>query len=300
MLTAPTRGFLIHMDFKLNSISTASLRVGIQETISSAIKSIHTEDIKKSLINSKKTVLKYYKLSSATVKKSFILFLELLVRILKRTTLFLTTLRNLLRKRTTSGYVNQITPTNKKIRFPFKKLLKPVVITIVTILIIVGISKLINEIGKSVGTSKRVEVEGAKASQEISREFLFPLRDGLGESLSDIRFFIEKAELRNEIVVQGKRATAVKGRTFLIITFKLTNQYSQAISMNTKDYLRLSLNGNEEEWLAPDIHNDPVEIQAISTKYTRVGFPINDTDGSLILRVGEINGEKEKITLDLK
>ena len=281
------------MDFKLNSISTASLRVGIQEAISSAFKSIPTEDIKKSL-------LKYYKMSSATIKKTSILLIELLVRVLKRTTLFLTTLRNLLRKRSTPGYVNQITPTNKKIRFPSKNILKPMVLTFVAILIVVGISKLIEGIGKSVGSTNKIQVAGAKAFQEINREFSFPLRDGNDEEVSKIKYFIEKAELLDEIIVKGQRATAVEGRTFLIITLKITNEFNKAIEIDTRDYLRLSVNKNEVEWLAPDIHNDPVEIQAISTKFTRVGFPINETDRDLILRVGEINSEKEKFNLDLK
>jgi hypothetical protein len=43
-----------------------------------------------------------------------------------------------------------------------------------------------------------------------------------------------------------------------------------------------------------------VEVQAISTKFTRVGFPINENDSDLKLRVGEIEGEKETIPLELK
>ena len=68
--------------------------------------------------------------------------------------------------------------------------------------------------------------------------------------------------------------------------------------MNTRDYVRLTVN-NGSEWLAPDIHNDPVEIQAISTKYTRIGFPISDTDKKLKLQIGEINGDKEIVDLKL-
>ena len=103
----------------------------------------------------------------------------------------------------------------------------------------------------------------------------------------------------DEIIVEGKRATTVKGRTFLIVTLKITNEYTQSIDMDTRDYVRLSVEPNQE-WQAPDIHNDPVQVQAISTKYTRLGFPINETDKNLILRVGEINGTKEEIPLTLK
>jgi hypothetical protein len=52
--------------------------------------------------------------------------------------------------------------------------------------------------------------------------------------------------------------------------------------------------------LAPEIHNDPVEVQALSTKYTRLAFPIDDTYKDLTLYVGEINGHKDAIKLNLK
>jgi len=165
------------------------------------------------------------------------------------------------------------------------------------LLIIAGGRKLFSS--GSGSSSSKVEVMGAKASQEINKEFTFPLKNDKGEEISKIKYVIESADLRDEIIVKGQRATAVKGRTFLIIALKITNEHNQAIQINSKDYIRLILNGNEGELLAPDIHNDPVEVQAISTKYTRVGFPINDSDKNLTLFVGEINGEKQKIPLEL-
>lgn len=137
----------------------------------------------------------------------------------------------------------------------------------------------------------------AKATKKINQAFSFPLKNEKGEVVSSIKYAIENVELRNQIIVKGKKATAVKGRTFLIINLKIVNDFEKAIEINTKDYVRLSANGNETELLAPDIHNDPATIQAISTKYSRIGFPINDTDTNLKLKVGEINGEKK--TLDI-
>ncbi len=156
--------------------------------------------------------------------------------------------------------------------------------------------------GKPSSQSSKAETEDikpAKAVQSIDREFKFPLKDS-GEDVSDIKFFIDDAELREEIVVQGQKAVAVPGRIFLIVTIKISNSYEQAITMNTRDYVRLIVDGNQEEKLAPDIHNDPVEIQAISTKQTRLGFAIDDNDKPLSLQVGEIEGDKETIELDLR
>lgn len=154
-------------------------------------------------------------------------------------------------------------------------------------------------VGRSEAQDTRMEVMGAKSVQELNKELTFPLRTVEGEEVSNFKFEVINAEKRDEIVVKGQRATAIKGRTFLIITLKITNNYSSPIEINTRDYIRLSINGNEDEWLAPDIHNDPVAVQAISTKFTRVGFPVNDSDSNLVLRVGEIEGEKESINLEI-
>ena len=108
------------------------------------------------------------------------------------------------------------------------------------------------------------------------------------------------AELRKEILIKGQKATAIKGRIFLIINLKIVNTLKQGINVNARDYMRLTVNGNSNELLAPDIHNDPVEVQAISTKHTRVGFAINDNEKNYVLQVGEIDGGKESIKLNLK
>lgn len=147
--------------------------------------------------------------------------------------------------------------------------------------------------------NKKVDIEKPVAQQTLNRSFSFPLRDAAGKEVSQLKYEIQNAELRDEIVVKGQRATAVQGRTFLILNLKITNNYDKSIQLNSKDYVRLIV-GSSPEQLAADIHNDPVDVQAISTKYTRLGFPINDDEKSLTIQVGEITGKKELIKLDLK
>jgi hypothetical protein len=176
------------------------------------------------------------------------------------------------------------------------------VVVIVIVFIIAGFAikgVLSNSKDALAQSDNRISINKPSVSQTLNKEFSFSLTDEKGKSVSNFKYTIENAELRNEIIVKGQKATAIKGRVFLILNLKINNSLNQNIKINSKDYIRLSVNGSKEK-LAPDIHNDPVEVQAISTKVTRLGLAINDTDKDIVLQVGEINGKKESIKLDLK
>lgn len=182
---------------------------------------------------------------------------------------------------------------------------KRVIGLLVLVVLVLGIAFLVKTIlnktsvgsGQSVAGQK-IQLPPAKKTKTLNKEYLFPLKDDKGQEVSKIKYVVETAELRDEIIIKGQTASSVAGRTFLIINLKLVNDFDKSIQINTKDYIRLSMNGNDSELLAPDIHNDPVEVQAISTKYTRVGFPINETDKNLKLHIGEVKGPKDIINLN--
>ncbi len=142
--------------------------------------------------------------------------------------------------------------------------------------------------------AQRVVPPPVKATTDINREFAFSLGT---KSKDTIKYTIQSAEKMDEIIVNGQKAYAVAGRTFLILNVKITNDTQQGIKINTRDFVRMSSPEKDNEWLAPDIHNDPVEVQALSTKYTRLGFPVSNTINSFKLRIGEINGTKTNVDL---
>jgi hypothetical protein len=178
------------------------------------------------------------------------------------------------------------------------KYLKIPLIIIVILIAILGIKLLFSNDRTS--ASDKIDIASPKASVNLNKEFVFPIKDDKGNVVTKFKYNIDTAELRDEIIIQGQKSTAVKGRTFLIFNLKLVNDFDKPININSRDFIRLSVNGNTSELLAPDIHNDPVNIQATSTKYTRIGFPINENDNRMKLVVGEIGGHKDQLDLNLK
>lgn len=143
----------------------------------------------------------------------------------------------------------------------------------------------------------QVQLSPPRAQENINRQFSFPLTDDKGNQVGQFTYTVDTAQLQDDIIVKGQKASAVKGRTFLIINLKIKNDLNSKININTRDYIRLTIN-NSSDMLAPDIHNDPVEVQPISTELTRVGFPINIGDKNLALHIGEIKGSKTTIPLN--
>ncbi len=185
-------------------------------------------------------------------------------------------------------------------KFSKNTLLIPAIVAGIVILVLVFFAlRKSSQVANTISSPDRVTLQKPKATQTLAKNFSYPLRDLAGKEISSFKYTIDSVEKRDEIVVKGKRAVAVSGRTFLVLNIKLTNTYSKTISINVKDYVRLSVN-NSSEKMAADIHNDPVEVQADSTKTTRLGFPINDSDKNLTIVVGELSGKKETIKLNLK
>lgn len=204
-----------------------------------------------------------------------------------------------------SGFSEKLNSLKK---FNKKKLLKiafPVVGVLVAIIAIVAIVKNLPDAQSTPSTASSVngvQTQEAIAVQNIDKLMNFPLKDANAKEVGKFEYTIQNAELRRQIVVQGRNATAVSGRVFLIFNLKVKNSLDKALQINTRDYLRITLAGNPSEKLAADIHNDPVEVQAISTKYTRVGLAIDEKDAHkpIELQIGEIGGTKQTITLNFK
>lgn len=149
--------------------------------------------------------------------------------------------------------------------------------------------------------NQKVEIAPAKKTATLNREFTFPLKDAEGKEVAKVKYFIEKAELRDEVVTQGKRANAVRGRTFLVFNLEISNEHNQPIKINARDYIRVIIDSDDKKPKAPDtLHSDPVEVLAIASKQTRVGLAIDENFKGLKINVGEINGEKITIDLNFK
>jgi hypothetical protein len=138
----------------------------------------------------------------------------------------------------------------------------------------------------------QVQTVQVNSVKEMNQVLAIPLA-GIKE---DIQYEVSSAELLEEINLRGQKVRAAGGRVFLVLNVKVTNPNIKGIQINSRDFVRVSW-GESGDWIAPDIHNDPVEVQAISTKQTRIGFAVDNTVKNFRLKIGEIKGDKTDFEL---
>lgn len=191
---------------------------------------------------------------------------------------------------------------NMKFQKKYIKIIFPIVIGIVVLWVLVSLIRSLPDAKSQPQSTTEITAPNALATINLDKKFSFPLKDDKGTVVGNFDYVIQSAQLQKQIIVQGQRATAVNGRAFLILNLKITNNLKKTIQLNTRDYIRLTTASDANEQLAPDIHNDPVEVQAISTKFTRVGIALDekDTKKTIKLKVGEIDGTKQNIDLNFK
>lgn len=171
----------------------------------------------------------------------------------------------------------------------------------VGILLFIGLLLGIYFVGQyksSTNSSSQVNLSQPYITKQINQSFSFPIKDSSGNQIAAFTYTMQSLNLQNEIIIKGQKAEAIQGRTFLILTIKVTNPTQHTLSLNSRDFVRISLD-NSKDRLAPSIHNDPIIIQPISTEYSRLALPINTTTKQVTLFIGEITGVKKSISISL-
>lgn len=171
---------------------------------------------------------------------------------------------------------------------------------ILLLVLIVGVALLVGvryALSRSVSKSVLSTVTTPDAiTVPVEREFSFQVYDKDKQLSDSVRYIITSAQLTKQIIIKGQKANAVSGRTFLILNLKLVNDFDKSLFLNTRNYIRVQPTGTQDK-LAPEIHNDTVEAQPLSTKLTRIGLPVDENIKEFTLFVGELEGEKEAISI---
>ena len=172
---------------------------------------------------------------------------------------------------------------------------RKILLILVVLLLVICLLAILYISGKN--PTNLVQNKAAQQSVQINKSVDFPVRDQKGAATDKkLTMRITTTDKTSQILIQGKPATARSGKTFLIINLELDNPTQSKLGLAPVELIRLL--DSEEKKYAPDVHNDKVSIEPLSTKRTRVGFVVDETKNSFNIQFGEVSGKKETVTIN--
>jgi hypothetical protein len=135
---------------------------------------------------------------------------------------------------------------------------------------------------------------------KVEKSFDFAALNNQGKAVfnNKIKLKIVSVEKTNQVLVKDQVYTAKNNKLFLIVNLELKNDATAAYNILPGDLVRLAYNQDEDNKYAPDLHNNMVNVAAISTKTDRIGFVIPDNAKDYKLIVGELEGKKETVMVN--
>lgn len=140
----------------------------------------------------------------------------------------------------------------------------------------------------------QVQSSNAKATVDINKDFEFKAVNVKKERKS-VRLTLLSAERKDEIKVKGETRTLPKGEDYLLLRLEIDNTTSEKLAITPSDLIRLE--DENGKLFAPDYHNGAIVLEPLSVKRDLVSFMTTAKDKQFSLRIGELDGEKEKIDI---
>lgn len=153
--------------------------------------------------------------------------------------------------------------------------------------------------GKSlpISQSSSGQTKISENAVSLNKELNFPIYNQGQKTENNLKMVMTTAERSDKILVNGKPASAADGKDFLIINIEITNPTGDKLNVRPVDFFRLVAQDGRQ--YAADVHNDPVKTEPISIKKTRIGYVVTESQKSFKFLVGEINGEKQEIEINI-
>lgn len=141
-------------------------------------------------------------------------------------------------------------------------------------------------------------VETKEDNVGVYKEFSFAIYDNEAKKTGNsLKITLTEAERTNKILVNGQQASVRDGKDFLVLYMEINNPTDDKLNVRPVDFFRL-IDGNGNSYAA-DVHNDPVKAEPISIKKTRIGYVVDESQTNFKFLVGEINGEKQEIEINI-
>lgn len=144
----------------------------------------------------------------------------------------------------------------------------------------------------------QADSQDANAQVLLNKQFSLPIYGEDGKKTENsLKISAVNVERTNKILVNGKPASAKSGKDFLLINIEIENSTKDKLNVRPVDFFRLL--GSQDKSYAADVHNDVVKAEPLSIRKTRVGWVVDENQHKFKFLIGEINGEKQTIEVNI-
>jgi len=139
-----------------------------------------------------------------------------------------------------------------------------------------------------------------KPQAEVNQNFSVQARtqDKIRVRDANLNVTLTNADIDSTLLVQGQRANAREGKTFLIVNMEVENQFEVPLYIFPVDLMRLVREDGKK--IAPSVHQGTVELRPVSLKKSNVGFVIDPDEKEFQIEVGDVSSEKQILEISFK
>lgn len=185
-------------------------------------------------------------------------------------------------------------PVRNLVTFPLKHRLVVIFLIIMGIIAVAAYKLPIRNIAKV----SQPQVTQSKSALAVNRDFSFPIYGNDGKKTQNsLKISLTEVERTDKILVNGQRASARDSKDFLVMYMEINNPTNDKLNVRPVDFFRMVDDAGNS--YAADVHNDPVKAEPISIKKTRIGYVVDESQNNFKFLVGEINGEKQSIEINI-
>jgi hypothetical protein len=106
---------------------------------------------------------------------------------------------------------------------------------------------------------------------------------------------VTNAQFSDSILVQGKRARPVKGKTFLVLNMEIENSHKVQLYAFPADLFRFEREDGKK--FAPSVHQGTVLVRPQATKKNNVAFVVLPSEKKFKIEVGDVGETKETLEI---
>jgi len=171
-----------------------------------------------------------------------------------------------------------------------------IIVVLISVVLVTGLSGKSNNSVVS-GITSNTDYSPDKIAT-VNKTIEIPIREQDGEDTGQkLKITFSTIDKAKRILIKGQGATAREGKVFLILNMEIENDSTNQLTVRPVDFIRLI--ESDDRSFAPDVHNDDVEVEAISIKKTRVGYVVNEEVSIFSFAIGEISGDKDLIEVQI-